>query len=70
MDFNLQISAVGIREGSSDKSISLGVWRAGYNNNLTLLDPITMRNYTADVVYRIVTVEVHKIVLTIICSMF
>jgi ionotropic glutamate receptor len=58
MEFNMQLSAVGVRESSSDKSIPLGTWKAGYDSNLTLLDPQNMKNYTADVVYRIVTVEV------------
>lgn len=58
MEFNMQISAVGVRDSSSDKSISLGTWRAGFDNNLTLLNSEVMSNYTADVVYRIVTVEV------------
>lgn len=58
MEFGMQISAVGVRDGSSDKSMALGTWRAGFDNNLTLLSPEVMGNYTADVVYRIVTVEV------------
>ncbi|XP_017786976.1 PREDICTED: ionotropic receptor 25a [Nicrophorus vespilloides] len=56
MEFSMQLSAVGIREGSSDKSVQLGSWKAGFNNNLTLLNPQSMTNYTADVVYRVVTV--------------
>lgn len=58
MEFNMQLSAIGVREGSSDKSIALGSWKAGYENNLTLLNVQVMKNYTADVVYRVVTVEV------------
>lgn len=58
MEFSMQLSAVGVREGSSDKSIPLGTWKAGYDNNLTLLDQQVMKNYTSDIVYRIVTVEV------------
>lgn len=58
MDFSMQITAVGIREGSSDKQTNLGSWRSGFDNNLTLLNPQTMSNYTADVVYRVVTVIV------------
>ncbi|RZC36456.1 glutamate receptor ionotropic, kainate 2, partial [Asbolus verrucosus] len=57
MEFNMQLSAVGVRESSSDKSVPLGTWKAGYDSNLTLVDPQTMKNYTADVVYRVVTVE-------------
>lgn len=58
MEFNMQLTAVGVRDGSSDKSTNLGTWRAGFDNNLTLENPIVMTNYTADVVYRIVTVIV------------
>lgn len=58
MDFTMQISAVGVRESSSDKSVPLGTWKTGFDNNLTLVDPQIMRNYTADIVYRVVTVEV------------
>ncbi|CAH0553818.1 unnamed protein product [Brassicogethes aeneus] len=57
MEFTMILSAVGIREGASDKSITLGSWKAGYDSNLTLLDEQVMSNYTADVVYRIVTLE-------------
>lgn len=58
MDFTMQLTAVGVRAGASDKSINLGNWRAGFNANLSLLDPKAMTNYTADVVYRVVTVIV------------
>lgn len=58
MEFSMQISAIGVREGSSDKSVTLGTWKAGYENNLTLLSVQVMKNFTADVVYRVVTVEV------------
>lgn len=58
MELTLQLSAIGIREGSSDKSVNLGSWKAGFSSNLTLLDPISMSNYTADIVYRVVTVIV------------
>lgn len=58
MEFSMQLSAVGVRDGASDKSLPLGTWRAGFDNNLTLLDTQLMKNYTAAVVYRIVTVEV------------
>lgn len=59
MDFSMQLTAVGVRDGSSDKSVVLGTWKAGFSHNLTLLDPKSMGNYTADVVYRIVTVIVN-----------
>nr|QBB73016.1 ionotropic receptor [Protaetia brevitarsis] len=56
MEFNMQLSAVSIRSGSSDKSLNLGTWKAGFNNNISLIDPEFMRNYTADIVYRVATV--------------
>lgn len=58
MQFNMQIYAVSVRDSSSDKSIILGQWKAGLNNSLNLVNPKVMKNYTADKVYRIVTVEV------------
>lgn len=58
MDFQMQITSVGVRAGASDKSINLGVWSSGFDNNLTLIDPQIMLNFTADVVYRISVVEV------------
>lgn len=58
MQFNMQLFAVGVRDSASDKSINLGLWKAGFNNNLTLTDPKGMKGYTADKVYRVVTVEV------------
>lgn len=58
MDFQMQITAVGVRDGASDKSIPLGTWKAGFDNNLTVIDPKIMKNYTADIVYRVITVIV------------
>lgn len=58
MQFEMQLVVVGVRAGSSDKQSPLGTWSAGFNNNLTLQDPQSMSNFTADVVFRIVTVEV------------
>lgn len=58
MDFQMSLSAIGVREGQSDKSIMLGSWKAGFDNNLTLVDPKIMKNYTANIVYRVVTVIV------------
>lgn len=58
MDFQMQITSVGVRGGAADKSLNLGTWSAGFESNLTLVDPQIMLNFTADVVYRIVTVEV------------
>ncbi|XP_071055575.1 ionotropic receptor 25a [Onthophagus taurus] len=56
MEFSMQLSSVGVRSGSSDKSVLLGSWKAGFNNNLSLIDAQVMQNYTADIVYRISTV--------------
>ncbi|XP_056631910.1 ionotropic receptor 25a [Diorhabda sublineata] len=57
MDFQMVLSSVGVREGASDKSLSLGTWNSGFDNNLTLANSKAMINLTADVVYRIVVVE-------------
>nr|WJJ63356.1 ionotropic receptor 25a [Pachyrhinus yasumatsui] len=56
MEFSMALSAVYVRAGASDKSTQLGVWQAGFENNLTLLNAKDMKNYTADVVYKVVTV--------------
>nr|UTN00863.1 ionotropic receptor [Semanotus bifasciatus] len=56
MEFQMQLTSVDVRSGSSDKSTTLGVWQAGFDNNLTLVEPQIMANMTADVVYRVVTV--------------
>lgn len=61
MQFNMQLFAVSVRDGASDKSINLGSWKAGLNSNITLLNPKIMKNFTADKVYRIVTVEVTRL---------
>lgn len=58
MEFQMQISAVAVREGASDKSTTLGTWNAGFNNELMLVERQVMANMTADVVYRVVTVVV------------
>lgn len=54
----MQLASVGVREGASDKSLNLGTWSAGFDNNMSLVDPQYMSNLTADVVYRVVTVIV------------
>ncbi|XP_018327272.1 ionotropic receptor 25a [Agrilus planipennis] len=56
MEFQMMLSAVGVRDGSSDKSAYLGTWKAGFGNSLQLKEPEIMKNYSADTVYRIVTV--------------
>ncbi|XP_076257962.1 ionotropic receptor 25a [Rhynchophorus ferrugineus] len=56
MEFSMALSAVFIRSGASDKSNQLGVWQGGFDNNLTLVNAKEMKNYTADVVYKVVTV--------------
>ncbi|KAH1005541.1 ionotropic receptor 25a [Dendroctonus ponderosae] len=56
MEFSMALSAVYVRSGASDKSLPLGTWHGGFNNNMTLLTPKDMKNYTADVVYKVVTV--------------
>nr|AVH87315.1 ionotropic receptor 27 [Holotrichia parallela] len=56
MQFNMQLTAVSVRAGSSDKAVNLGIWKAGFNNNMSLIDPDSMGNYTADIVYRVATV--------------
>lgn len=58
MEFAASLTVVYVRSGTSDKSRALGTWQAGFDNNLTLFNPKDMHNFTADVVYKVVTVEV------------
>ncbi|XP_077296416.1 ionotropic receptor 25a isoform X2 [Arctopsyche grandis] len=57
MEFTLDISAVSIKDGSPVGSRPLGTWKSGLSTELQLVDQTAMKNYTAQVVYRIVTVE-------------
>ncbi|KAL1505374.1 hypothetical protein ABEB36_004957 [Hypothenemus hampei] len=56
MEFSMSLTAVYVRSGASDKSLPLGTWQAGFDNNLTLFNAKDMKNYTADVVYKVVTI--------------
>lgn len=58
MEFAASLTVVYVRSGTSDKSRALGTWQAGFDNNLTLFNSKDMQNFTADVVYKVVTVEV------------
>ncbi|XP_050678788.1 ionotropic receptor 25a isoform X1 [Leptidea sinapis] len=57
MEFTTDLTAVTIKDGASIGSKSLGSWKAGLSNPLLLNDPENMTDYTAQLVYRIVTVE-------------
>lgn len=58
MEFSTDISAVTVKDGASIGSKSLGSWKAGLSNPLQLTDPDNMSDYSAQLVYRVVTVEV------------
>lgn len=58
MEFNMDISAISVKDGASVGSKTLGSWKAGLSNDLKLVDTTVMKNYTAEIVYRVVTVEV------------
>lgn len=60
MEFSTELLAITVKDGASISSHSLGSWKAGLSSNLTLTDPNNMSNYSAELVYRIVTVEVGK----------
>lgn len=60
MEFNTDLTAVTIKDGASIGSRILGSWKAGLQNPLSLTDPDNMSDYSAQLVYRIVTVEVGK----------
>ncbi|XP_045769552.1 ionotropic receptor 25a [Maniola jurtina] len=57
MEFSTDLTAVTIKDGASIGSKSLGSWKAGLLNPLSLTDPDNMSDYSAQLVYRIVTVE-------------
>ncbi|KPJ21482.1 hypothetical protein RR48_00381 [Papilio machaon] len=58
MEFSTDLSAVTIKDGASIGSRNLGSWKAGLSNPLTLNDADNMSDYSAQLVYRIVTMEV------------
>nr|BAR64798.1 ionotropic receptor [Ostrinia furnacalis] len=57
MEFNTDITAVTVKDGASIGSRVLGSWKAGLSNPLSLTDPDNMSDYSAQLVYRVVTVE-------------
>nr|AFC91757.2 putative ionotropic receptor IR25a [Cydia pomonella] len=57
MEFNTDLSAVTVKDGASIGSRNLGSWKAGLSNPLSLTDPQNMSDYSAQLVYRVVTVE-------------
>lgn len=63
MEFNTEISAVTVKDGASIGSKSLGSWKAGLVSSLALSDPENMSDYSAQLVYRVVTVEVNAVVI-------
>lgn len=59
MKFDMEISSISIRGGASVNTKPLGTWTAGLSSPLNIIAPDDMRNLTADVVYRVFTVEVN-----------
>lgn len=60
MEFSTDLSSVTVKDGASIGSKALGTWKAGLSNPLSLTDPGNMSEFSAQLVYRIVTVEVGK----------
>lgn len=60
MEFSTELAAVTVKDGASIGSRSLGSWKAGLANPLSLTDPENMSDYSAQLIYRVVTVEVRK----------
>lgn len=58
MKFDMEISSVSVRGGASVNTKPLGSWTAGLTSPLNIVAAEDMRNLTADVVYRVYTVEV------------
>lgn len=59
MKFDMTVSSLSIRMGVSENAKELGTWLAGLNNPLNIQTSEEVRNLTADIVYRIYTVEVY-----------
>lgn len=62
MEFNTELSAVTVKDGASIGSRSLGSWKAGLSTTLALTDPENMSDYSAQLVYRVVTVMVSNFI--------
>lgn len=58
MEFSTDLTAVTVKDGASIGSRSLGSWKAGLSNPLSLTDPENMSDYSAQLVFRVVTIEV------------
>lgn len=58
MTFDMDVSAVSILQGASVNTKPLGSWKAGLSSNLSITDENEMKNLTAEVLYRVYTVEV------------
>ncbi|KAB0800767.1 hypothetical protein PPYR_06506 [Photinus pyralis] len=58
MQFDMELTAVGVRDGSPDKSVKLGKWKASLDPNSAIeyADSQSLQNYRADVIYRVYTV--------------
>ncbi|XP_068617329.1 ionotropic receptor 25a isoform X1 [Battus philenor] len=63
MEFSTDISAVTVKDGASIGSRVLGTWKAGLSNPLILTEADNMSDYSAQLVYRIVTVEQHPFII-------
>ncbi|KAJ0183146.1 hypothetical protein K1T71_001122 [Dendrolimus kikuchii] len=63
MEFTTDVAAVTVKDGASIGSRSLGTWKAGLNSPLSLSDPDSMIEYSAKLIYRIVTVEQHPFII-------
>ncbi|KAL3278030.1 hypothetical protein HHI36_013371 [Cryptolaemus montrouzieri] len=57
MDFDMTMSLVSVRDGSSDKSMPVGTWHAGFNTNLSFVENGIINNFTAALIYRVVVAE-------------
>ncbi|KAI8421537.1 hypothetical protein MSG28_009573 [Choristoneura fumiferana] len=57
MEFSTDLTAVTVKDGASIGSRSLGSWKAGLSNPLSLTDPENMSDYSAQLVFRVVTIE-------------
>lgn len=61
MKFDMEISAVSVRGGASVNTKTLGTWTSGLTSPINIVNVEDTKNLTADVVYRVYTVVVSKL---------
>lgn len=58
INFEVDIKAVTIQNGTTVDKKNLGIWSAGINSPLNITANAEIKSLTADIVYRVYTIEV------------